>query len=599
MLNFMNSDPANVLAAFGQSLAIIEFTPDGKILSANENFCRAMGYDLREIVGQHHRMFAELAYAQSPEYQAFWARLGSGEFVAGEFKRLAKGGREVWIQASYNAVKAGSGKVYKVVKIASDITAAKRTALEAIGKLSAVSRAQATIEFTVDGTILAANENFLNAVGYSLDEIRGRHHRIFMDPTEAQSPAYAEFWSRLGRGEFIADEFRRIGKGGREIHIQASYNPIFDENDRVIKVVKFATDITARVAAVQQLGASLRHLAGGDLQQRIDRAMTPALEPLRTNFNDSVAQLEETISAIVGAVGKMRVGLNEITVAAGDLSQRTEQQAASLEETVAALSQVTHGVNLTAQRADDARAVATVAQNEAERGGTVVAEAIEAMSHIEASSDKIGKIIGVINEIAFQTNLLALNAGVEAARAGEAGRGFAVVAQEVRGLAQRSAEAAKEIKDLIAMSSQQVAQGVSLVSASGQSLEQIVGQVSSVARLIAEMAHSAREEAVSLKEVSVAADQMDKMTQQNAAMVEETTAAAQSLLGETQELEELTGKFKTGGQARTHARESSAQRAPAVQTGSARPAQVVQLRTIRTAGGATSPVQVRSEWKEL
>jgi methyl-accepting chemotaxis protein len=303
-----------------------------------------------------------------------------------------------------------------------------------------------------------------------------------------------------------------------------------------------AEDLRVLVHAVE---AGFDGLAAGDLTVRMDGVLAPEFEPIRRKFNTSVASLEETIGSVVNAVGTMRMGLNEITVAAGDLSHRTESQAASLEETVAALAEVMRGINGTAQGADDARAAAVLAQGEADKGGRIVADAVDAMAAIEQSSDKIGNIISVIDEIAFQTNLLALNAGVEAARAGEAGRGFAVVAQEVRGLAQRSAEAAKEIKDLIQASSAQVGRGVDLVSATGRSLDQIVGQVSGVAQAITEMAKSTREQSASLKEVSVAADQMDKVTQQNAAMVEETTAATQSLARETEALAGLTGGFRT------------------------------------------------------
>ncbi|RZL99049.1 MAG: methyl-accepting chemotaxis protein, partial [Sphingomonas sp.] len=284
-----------------------------------------------------------------------------------------------------------------------------------------------------------------------------------------------------------------------------------------------ADDLRLFVQAVERGFAAL---SDGDLTVRMDQAVAPEFEPIRATFNESVGKLETTIGSVVGAVGVIRIGLNEISVASGDLAQRTEQQAASLEQTVAALSEVTRSVNEAATSAEKAQATAATAQQNAERGGEVVGRAVEAMNQIETSSDRIGKIIGVIDEIAFQTNLLALNAGVEAARAGEAGRGFAVVAQEVRGLAQRSADAAREIKTLISTSRSQVEQGVALVTASGKSLDEIVTQVAEMAGAVAGIATKAREQAVSLREVSVAADQMDKVTQQNAAMVEETTAAA-------------------------------------------------------------------------
>lgn len=287
-------------------------------------------------------------------------------------------------------------------------------------------------------------------------------------------------------------------------------------------------------------------LATGDLTVRMDEKLSPEFETIRHNFNTSVSSLEDTISNVVQAVYAIRSGLGEISTASNDLARRTEQQAASLEETVAALGEVTRGVNDTAEGASSAQQTVNLARGDAEKGGAVVARAIAAMTEIQDSSSKIGNIISVIDEIAFQTNLLALNAGVEAARAGEAGKGFAVVAQEVRELAQRSAQAAKEIKTLISMSSSQVNAGVQLVQETGTSLGKIVEQVSGMSHTVSQIASSAKEQAVSLREVSSAADHMDKVTQQNAAMVEETTAAAQSLSQETETLASMIGRFTVG-----------------------------------------------------
>ncbi|MEN3794045.1 methyl-accepting chemotaxis protein [Fulvimarina sp. MAC3] len=292
-------------------------------------------------------------------------------------------------------------------------------------------------------------------------------------------------------------------------------------------------------------------LSAGDLTVRMETSVSQEFEPIRAKFNSSVSQLEEAIGTVVNSISAIRTGLSEITTAAHDLSQRTEQQAASLEQTVAALGDVSSGVNETANSAGQAQKTATGALTKAEHGGAIVARAVDAMNRIEASSQQINQIIGVIDEIAFQTSLLALNAGVEAARAGDAGKGFAVVAQEVRGLAQRSAEAAKEIKTLIATSRDQVAQGVDLVTQSGTSLTEIVGEVTAMTDLVGQIAASAREQATSLKEVSGAADHMDKVTQQNAAMVEETSAAARTLSSETDGLVHAVERFQTSAQSRS------------------------------------------------
>lgn len=549
MLGLGPSSGANatsVLEAIHRSLGIIEFDVAGNVLFANENFCNVIGYKLEEIKGRHHGMFVDAAYAQSAEYREFWAKLGRGEFESREYKRFAKGGREIWIQATYNPVKNARGKVLKVVKVATDVTAEKMRNAEFESKLAALSRAQAVIEFKPTGEIITANENFQTTLGYRLDELVGQHHRMLCDPAYAQSEAYRDFWHKLNAGEYVAAEFNRVGKGGKEVWIQASYNPVFDMNGKVVKVVKFATDISERVRAVNEIGEGLARLAENDLDQNIDKAFTPAFEKLRADFNLSIQRLQATVQQISGSAAAIRSGSKEIATAADDLSRRTEQQAASLEETAAALDQITMTVKNSADGASHARQVVATADEDAKKSALVVRQAVQAMDGIADSSQKITQIIGVIDEIAFQTNLLALNAGVEAARAGDAGRGFAVVASEVRALAQRSAEAAKEIKGLISSSSAQVEQGVKLVAETGKSLERIMTQVADINGVVSAIADGAKEQSTGLQEINTAITQMDQATQQNAAMVEETTAASHALMQEAAQLTGLIDAFQTG-----------------------------------------------------
>jgi methyl-accepting chemotaxis protein len=561
MFDFLGSNSNQILTALDLSFAIIEFDVNGKILRANKNFTDLMGYTEKEIIGQHHRMFVERDYAGSPEYPAFWRKLQGGTFECSEFKRIAKDGTEIWIRGNYNPVKSASGKVLKIIKVANDITLTKMSGLDSVAKLAAVSRAQATIEFTPDGKVLTANENFLNALGYSLGEIVGKHHRVFIDPTEANSQRYLEFWTRLRMGEYLADEFLRIGKGGRQVHIQASYNPVFDPNGKVIKVVKFATDVTGRVENVEQLARGLTRLAEGDLSQSIEKPFIPSLERLRVDFNSASTKLKLAMATVADNAKAISVGSNEIRTSADDLAKRTEQQAASVEETAAALEEITTTVKDASRRAEEAGQLVARTKNHADHSGDVVREAVGAMDQIEESSKAISNIIGVIDEIAFQTNLLALNAGVEAARAGEAGKGFAVVAQEVRELAQRSAKAAKEIKTLITASSGHVSNGVALVTKAGTALQEIASHVQTINGDITAIVEASREQSTALSEINRAVNTVDQRTQQNAAMVEEQTAASHELAKEAAALFQLLGQFRydtkgtqatVGGQALLH-----------------------------------------------
>jgi methyl-accepting chemotaxis protein len=476
------------------------------------------------------------------------------------------------------------------------------------GKVAAIERSQAVIEFELDGTILRANQNFLDALGYRADEIVGRRHSMFVDPQEASSSDYRDFWQTLNRGEFVARKFRRIGKGGREVWIQASYNPILDETGRPVKVVKFATDITAgeherakhdaeraatereQAAVVSALADGLKRLCDGDLTATIEADFKGAYARIRDDFNTTASSLRGVLSTVLQATGAIRGGSDEISSASDDLSRRTEQQAASLEETAAALDQITATVKRSAEGAKQASDVASGARGEAERSGEVVREAVAAMHDIQESSTKISQIIGVIDEIAFQTNLLALNAGVEAARAGEAGKGFAVVAQEVRALAQRSAEAAKEIKALISSSGTHVDRGVKLVGDTGKALTAIVDRVTHIDSLVSEIATSAQEQSTGLGQVNTAVNQMDQVTQQNAAMVEEATAAAAQLKQEATELAQLLSRFEVGEAMATRSRRPRAETAP---TGDA-PQLQRRLRAAVGGGGASA-----SEWSEF
>jgi len=566
-----SADFEGQIEAVNKAQAVISFSLDGKILDANENFLKTLGYTLAEIRGQHHSMFVDPVYRTSVEYKAFWEKLGRGEYDAAQYKRIGKGGNEVWIQASYNPIMDMNGKPFKVVKYATDITAQKMATADFEGQLAAIDKAQAVISFSLDGKILHANENFLKTLGYTLDEVKGKHHSMFAEPAYRASPEYKAFWEKLGRGEYDAAQYKRIGKGGKEVWIQASYNPIMDMNGKPFKVVKYATDVTAQVMAsramelaVEQTQAVIAAAKDNDLTQRIPiEGKTGEIADLCGGVNGLLDTMSGVIAQIKATATEVANAAAEISTSTTDLSQRTEEQAAGLEETSASMEEISATVKKNAENAQQANSVTANTRDVADKGGAVVAKAVEAMSRIEDSSNKIADIIGVIDEIARQTNLLALNAAVEAARAGDAGRGFAVVASEVRSLAQRSSQAAKDIKDLITNSSTQVKDGVDLVNRAGQSLNEIVTSIKQVADIVADIANASNEQATGIDQVNKALTQMDEVTQQNSALVEENAATAKTLESQSKAMDDQVSKFIVEGDVPARASAPTSPRAPA------------------------------------
>ncbi len=452
------------------------------------------------------------------------------------------------LAASFNEM---AKTVEQTAKLQEEAYRAQTTqSMELSGVMKAIGASQAAIEFNPDGTIISANENFLKVMGYSLQEIKGEHHRMFCDPTYVGSGDYVTFWQKLNRGVFEAGMFRRHGKGGKEVWIQASYNPIVNAQGKVQKIIKFAYDITPQKTAQAYLErcmgeaqVSLSALAKGDLTHPVRGAYEGELGIIKDSINQALSNLSQIISTVRESVQLVAEGSEEISRGNENLSQRTVHQASSLQETAASMEEMTSTVKQNADNSKQANVLAMAARESATKGGAITTRVVEAMGEITKSSKKISDIITVVDEIAFQTNLLALNAAVEAARAGEHGRGFAVVAAEVRNLAQRSATAAKEIKDLIGESLQSVTVGSGLVHESGKTLEEVVASVKRVADIIGEISAASQEQASGIEQINQAVLSMDDTTQQNAALVEETTSAAESMQHQARELAQLVKQF--------------------------------------------------------
>ena len=307
-----SADQTGQITAIGKAQAVIEFNMDGTIITANDNFLNALGYTLDEIKGKHHSMFVDEAYKQSPAYKEFWAKLNRGEYDAAEYKRIGKGGKEVWIQASYNPILDLDGKPFKVVKYATDVTRQKLINADYQGQIAAISKAQAVIEFNMDGTVITANDNFLRALGYTLDEIKGKHHSLFVEEAYRQSSDYAEFWAKLRRGEYQAAEYKRIGKGGREVWIQASYNPILDLNAKPFKVVKYATDITSQKLAVNAMMADAMMLTQAAVEGKL--ATRADASKHQGDYRKVVEGVNSTLDAVIGPLNVAAKYVDDISV---------------------------------------------------------------------------------------------------------------------------------------------------------------------------------------------------------------------------------------------------------------------------------------------
>lgn len=536
-----NLHTETILSAMDQRQLSCVLDPEGNLQSCNKNWQHILGSNfIGQKIDQH--------FANSLQQQQLLGQLlhnaKQGKDHVVELQFMGSNHQQKWL--AFHAIPQldQQGNLQAIIGYAQDITEEKLRKIDQQGQMLAISRSSAVIEFDLEGIILTANDNFLQAMGYALSEIQGKHHRIFVTNEYRESQEYQSFWRRLNDGEFFSNEFLRIAKGGKEVWIQASYNPIFGSDGKPFKVVKYATDITKRKLVINEIKRVMLELADGNLTTKINQPFAGEFAELGQSITKFINHLKHTIQDISQAASTIQNAASEISTGSTDLSSRTEQQASNLEETASSMEELTGTTKENTNSAKQANALSASATEVAVNGGQLIEKVVTTMNSINESAQKISDIIGVIDGIAFQTNILALNAAVEAARAGEQGRGFAVVASEVRNLAQRSANAAKDIKVLISDSVTKIRVGNDLVEQSGTTMQQIVTSIKRVNDIMAEIAAASIEQVTGIEEINRAVNQMDEMTQQNAALVEESAAAAENLLHQADQLNTHVATFK-------------------------------------------------------
>ncbi len=536
-----SSEAGEALAA---SHAVIWFKIDGTILEANERFSTLFGFGEGELAGRNHAAFVSADEAKTPEYKTFWRELSQGIPHHGRFARIARDGSRIWIEASYVPVADEKGAVARVMVIARESSPAWERSAAAASLMEALSRSLSFVEFDLAGTILGANENFLKLTGRTLSEIQGRSHAVLLGGGGDAASVAADFWERLSRGEAMTGEFGHASRSDRSVWIKASYTPVLDADGTPCKVIALATDLSETVEALDRISGGLEALAGGDLSPRIPEVADGRFAGLREAVIATARRLGELVSDIRASADGIAEETEVIASSVQNLSTRNEQQAARVEETSAAMTQMESAVQSNAENTRTATSRAAEAVSVAEAGHGIVREAISSMKEIEESAKNIRHVNEMIDAIAFQTGLLALNAGVEAARAGEAGRGFAVVASEVRALAQRATEAARDINDLVEKSHAAVTHGSTLVSRSGDALSEIVTSVSAFADNMRDVSKATSEQAQGISSVRQSIADIDITTQRNAAIAEESAAAATHLGERGSNLRALVSGFR-------------------------------------------------------